>query len=35
MGYSSFTELTLKDKMAKTPQAVEKLLDNLTTRISK
>lgn len=35
MGYSSYTELTLKDKMAKAPQAVEKLLDDLTHRISK
>jgi Zn-dependent oligopeptidase len=35
MGYSSYTELNLKDKMAKAPQAVEKLLDDLTQRISK
>lgn len=34
MGYQSFTELTLKDKMAKNPENVEKLLDDLTGRIT-
>lgn len=34
MGYQSFTELTLKDKMAKSPANVEKLLDDLTGRIT-
>lgn len=33
MGYQSFSEMVLKDKMAKNPQNVEKLLDDLSSRI--
>lgn len=33
MGFQSFSEMVLKDKMAKNPQNVEKLLDDLSSRI--
>ena len=34
LGFNSFAEMRLKDKMAKTPQNVEKFLDDLIKKIS-